>query len=105
MGGEAMTDFIDHAAEARRVLQLPTSMEDSTEENALAYAQVHATLAVAEQMRVANRIALGVPVELLGEDGMRVCVPVWKITQNVDGLRGIDLAADIAASLGIEEES
>lgn len=60
-----MTDNIDHAAEAFRVLQLPTSMEDATEANALAYAQVHATLAlvaatekVAEQQRIANLVAL-----------------------------------------------
>lgn len=47
---------IDHAAEAFRVLQLPTSMEDATEANALAYAQVHATLAlVAATEKVAEQ--------------------------------------------------
>ena len=56
--GFGMSDSIDHAAEAFRVLQLPTSMEDATEANALAYAQVHATLALVEQQRIANLIAL-----------------------------------------------
>lgn len=52
-----MTERIDYASEALRVLMLPTKFEDATEANALAYAQVHATLALVEQQRIANIIA------------------------------------------------
>ena len=47
-----MTDHIDHAAEASEVLRM--SMGDPAE-----IAQVHATLALVEQQRIANLIALG----------------------------------------------
>lgn len=53
-----MSKRIEHVEEASRVLQLPTAMEDATEANALAYAQVHAALALVEQQRIANLIAL-----------------------------------------------
>lgn len=53
-----MTDRIDHAVEALRVVSLPVTTEESTTANATAYAQVHATLALAEQQRIANLIAL-----------------------------------------------
>ena len=47
---------IDQAEEARRLLALlPASMH---EDEVIGKAQVHATLALAEQQRIANRIAL-----------------------------------------------
>ena len=52
-----MLDRIDHAAEAQKVLAMPTSAWGSPSEM-LAGAQVHATLAVAEQLRIGNLIAL-----------------------------------------------
>lgn len=53
-----MTGRIDHAAEAARVLAATTEPGESTYGNAMGYAQVHATLALAEQQRIANLIAL-----------------------------------------------
>ena len=52
-----MPDRIDHAAEAQKVLAMPTSVWCSPSD-VLAGAQVHATLALAEQHRIANLIAL-----------------------------------------------
>ena len=51
-----MTDRIDHAAEAHRVLS--TLPSGDTLDQAYAYAQVHATLALVEQQRIANLAAL-----------------------------------------------
>lgn len=47
----------DHAAEARRLLDLPTPAEADIVVLDLAEAQVHATLALVEQQRTANLIA------------------------------------------------
>ena len=52
-----MTDRIDHAAEAQKVPAMPTSVWGSPSEM-LAVAQVHATLAIVEQLRIGNLIAL-----------------------------------------------
>ena len=52
-----MTDRIDHAAEAQKVLAMPTSVWGSLSE-VLARAQVNATLAIVEQLRISNLIAL-----------------------------------------------
>ena len=52
-----MPDRIDHAAEAQKVLAMPTSVWGSPSE-VLAGAQVHATLAIVEQLRISNLIAL-----------------------------------------------
>ena len=52
-----MANRIDHAAEAQKVLAMPTSVWGSPSEM-LAGAQVHATLAIVEQLRIGNLIAL-----------------------------------------------
>ncbi len=59
-----MSERIDHAAEARELLD--HSVESSDKDAAIAMlhtnaaaAQAHATLALAEQQRIANLIALG----------------------------------------------
>lgn len=53
---------IDHAAEARRVLGNFPHDDIRNNREALAWAQVHATLALVEQQRIANLIALaGLP--------------------------------------------
>lgn len=54
-----MAERIDHAAEARKALGYITGVDPATNQITLALeAQVHATLALAEQQRIANRIAL-----------------------------------------------
>jgi len=58
-----MTERIDHAAEAKRILNeglLPGRQPHPAVE--FAHARVHATLALVEQQRMANRIALAVAV-------------------------------------------
>lgn len=49
----------DHAAEARRILEAPglVTRDDEARQNA-AEAQVHATLALADEQRTANLLAL-----------------------------------------------
>lgn len=88
-----MSEPIDHAAEAFRVLKLPTAMEDATEANALAYAQVHATLALVEQQRIANLIALG-----SAEHG-----PYRYLDAGLTVLRSMDAFGVAAHLLGIGE--
>ncbi|WDH77881.1 hypothetical protein PTQ19_10145 [Microbacterium esteraromaticum] len=54
-----MSDRIDPAAEARRSLGLIKGVDEQTNQITLALeAQVHATLALVEQQRIANLIAL-----------------------------------------------
>ena len=59
-----MTDRIDHAAEARKAIEsaypiaLPYDSAEAQYHGALMEAQVHATLALVEQQRIANLIAL-----------------------------------------------
>jgi hypothetical protein len=48
----------DHAAEAARVLRDVLADSNSSYGDGMAYAQVHATLALVEQQRIANLIAL-----------------------------------------------
>ena len=76
-----MTDRIDHAAEAQKVLAMPTSVWGSPSE-VLADAQVYATIAVAEQLRIGNLIAYR---QLDPDDKLPVIAP------------------DIAAALGIDQ--
>lgn len=54
-----MSERIDHLAEAARVLDEVDPVGEATYTNAMAYAQVHATLAVAEQLRIANLLEAG----------------------------------------------
>ena len=51
-----MTERIDHAAEALRYLP---ATGDGMNTGRIAVAQVHATLALVEQQRIANLVALG----------------------------------------------
>jgi len=55
-----MTERIDHAAEARRGLSVLDAPDTILIADALSAAQVHATLALVEQQRIANLIALGI---------------------------------------------
>lgn len=92
-----MSERIDHAAEASKVAKPLVSDPYTSRETWLAEAQLHATLALVEQQRIANLIALSV-----GD---------WDHGQAVDALvvrpqMGADpypLRPEIAAALGIEQ--
>lgn len=53
-----MTERIDHTAQAVRVLDNFPHDDIADNQTALAWAQVHATLALVEQQRIANLLAL-----------------------------------------------
>lgn len=53
-----MTKHIDHAAEARRLLDETSQFQTQHLEVAMTSAQAHATLALSEQQRTANLIAI-----------------------------------------------
>ena len=55
-----MTDRIDHAVKAREALEILAGIwgEDLAVDEVLAGAQVNATLAIVEQLRIGNLIAL-----------------------------------------------
>ena len=88
-----MTDRIDHAAAARRHIEWAHEWredEGATDATTIALlAQVHATLALVEQQRIANRIALSITYEI--EDA-----------HNAIGQRALHQLPDIAAALGIK---
>ena len=97
-----MTERIDHAAKARYWLP---QKGDGITPNHVAVAQVHATLALVEQQRIANLIALAPPMRILGEGDTEVSVPVFVVTASDGALRRVELKPDIAAALGIKEEA
>lgn len=81
----------DHAAEAARVLRDVSADSNGTYADAMAYAQAHATLALVEQQRIANLIALSVPQELEGD------ATVWVSSYESSGL----LRPEIREALGL----
>lgn len=85
-----MTERIDHAAEAKAFLG---NIEWGNQGgDYLAAAQLHATLALVEQQRIANLVALGQYTIVPGD------MPVYRSAIfNGDALR-----PDIAAALGVE---
>ena len=95
-----MTNRIDHFAEARRLV-LATETRDWNQESPyvdrrLAAAQVHATLALAEQQRLANVIALA---------GLSMHGPLRHLAVQPMGEISVQPTDDIAAALGIEAKS
>lgn len=72
--------YIDHAGDALTCVN--AANESARYENheraalLMAEAQVHATLALVEQQRIANLIALAVPQEV-GPDGVHIRVPSY----------------------------
>jgi hypothetical protein len=85
---------IDHAAEARRVLNRFPQENPLSIPDALARAQVHATLALVEQQRIANIIALSVPQQPLGSDkDVSVLIPSFD--------KEFNLRDDIKKGLGL----
>ena len=96
---------IDHAAEARkRIVCGEEWMEreggtDVTNTVAALHAQVHATLALAEQQRIANLIALAA----MDPDGLGQSAYSALAAMSPDRRRTV-LAPDIAATLGIGDD-
>lgn len=64
-----MTERIDHAAQAARVLGNFPHDDIADNATALAWAQVHATLALVEQQRIANLISLHTADSVIVEAG------------------------------------
>ena len=97
-----MTDLIDHFAEALKHIDWThdwQEREGDTEEARLAttmLAQVHATLALAEQQKVANVIALA---------GLSMHGPLRHLAVQPMGEISVQPTDDIAAALGIEAKS
>ena len=95
-----MNNRIDHFAEAQRLV-LATETRDWNQESPyvdrrLAAAQVHATLALAEQQRLANVIALA---------GLSMHGPLRHLAVQPMGEISVQPTDDIAAALGIEVKS
>ena len=91
-----MTERIDHASEAVNFLRATTFDTHGDDDRKVALAQVHATLALVEQQRIANLIALG---EAAFPDGSRVYT--WAVVvpgEHVDSYR---LRADVREGLGL----
>ena len=102
-----MTDRIDHAAEAQEVLAMPTSVWGSPSEM-LAGAQVHATLAVAEQLRISNLIALGYGGDEANCDqaraDARAALVNWHAHEDPEMGGWPEIRPDIAAALWIDHD-
>ena len=99
-----MSERIDHAAEAREALKEAGDVRNfATDASASAIA--HAMLALTEQQRIANIIALGQLQILSGMDGNGVIVGDGAQFRRLypDGER-TPLAQDIAAALGIGDD-
>lgn len=89
-----MTERIDHAAEALRYLP---ATGDGMNTGRIAVAQVHATLALVEQQRIANLVALG-QFRIVPEDWPAKRVLYYKpVRTSSDGPE-----AEIREALGIE---
>ena len=86
-----MTDRIDHAAEAVALLNLAVAAQHQGDpRHLIAAAQTHATLALVEQHRVANQIALS-----------SLTYEIEDIHDAI-GQRALRQLPDIAAALGIK---
>ena len=101
-----MIDRIDHAAEAQKVLAMPTSMWGSPKSEMLAGAQVNATLAIVEQLRIGNLIALGYGGDEADCDqaraDARAALVEWHAHEDPDMGGWPEIRPDIAAALGID---
>ena len=102
-----MADRIDHAAEAREVLAMPTSVWGSPSD-VLAGAQVHATLAIVEQLRISNLIALGYGGDEADCDqaraDARAALVNWHAHEDPEMGGWPEIRPDIAAALGIDDK-
>lgn len=104
-----MTTRIDHAAEAQEVLAMPTNVWGSPSE-ILAGAQVNATLAIVERLRIGNLIALANASHMPesfddAEEAQREAAYKLIAYRQLDPDDELPvIAPDIAAALGIDHE-
>lgn len=104
------TERIDHAAAAKCRCDQAEAIGTSPENMALALgllAQAEATLALVEQQRIANLIALGGPThpklcEQVSSDAA-TALTEWNSHQNTEMGGWYALRPEVAAALGIEE--
>ena len=95
-----MTDRIDHAAEAQRLLH-------QWSREAMPVAQVNATLAIVEQLRIGNLIALGgygdseAGTDQARSDA-RAALVEWHAHEDPEMGGWPEIRPDIAAALGID---
>ena len=96
-----MTDLIDHTAEAQRLLH-------QWSREAMPVAQVHATLAIAEQLRIGNLIALGYGGDEADCDqaraDARAALVNWHAHEDPEMGGWPEIRPDIAAALGIDHD-
>ena len=94
-----MADRIDHAAEAQRLLH-------QWSREAMPVAQVHASLAIAEQLRIGNLIALGYGGDEADCDqaraDARAALVNWHAHEDPEMGGWPEIRPDIAAALGID---
>lgn len=106
-----MTERIDHAAEARIHIdwahehQEREGITERTVTDTALLAQAEATLALVEQQRIANLIALS---QALDGNGWQAAEPLdaifaYRNAEPHDEFAGLHLRPEIAAALGIEE--
>jgi len=104
-----MNERIDHAAEALDALIAVSNIEEPlTVANLLAEAQTHATLALVEQQRIANLIALATNIhtplaDQPATDAMGALVD-YHPHENDEFGGWFEANPDVAAALGIETE-
>ena len=95
-----MTDRIDHAAEAS------ISLRESPALIGIARAQVNATLAIVEQLRIGNLIALGYGGDEADCDqaraDARAALVNWHAHEDPEMGGWPEIRPDIAAALGID---
>lgn len=90
-----MSEHFDHAKNELAVIRDTGGLDAEVSSAHSAYAQTHAMLAIAEQLRISNLIALG----LLTVDEVPETCEVGLIRTDVDDAVS---CPDIAAALGIE---
>lgn len=98
-----MTERIDHAEKAREWIGHRNVPSYGGSQHQVAVAQVHATLALVEQQRIANLIALSEPRELPG--GGEVSYNIWQFKEEDGQIKAWGLLPDVAAALGTEVEN
>lgn len=94
-----MRERIDHAKEARRLLFSTGQFAEQDLGVAMASAQIHATLALVEQQRIANLIALG--QFRVGPDDLP---PFRHLVMQPVNAYDVEPTTDIAAALGIGDD-
>ncbi len=95
-----MTERIDHAAEARKILELVTGLPKLDE------ARVHATLALVEQQRIANLIALSQAEDGNGWQAEQPLAALFAYRREAGAMEdeGLHIRPEIAVALGIGQE-